>query len=125
LTLSGDSKSVTIAAVNNAPTANPDPDYTTQRNKQLKVAALAGVLSNDTDVDSPKSILRAVLVAQPPSGNVVLETNGSFTYTPKNGFTGTDTFYYKVDDGLWDGDTSVRLSDFSDTVAVTITVTAK
>ena len=85
----------------------------------------AGVLANDSDVDSPASFLRAVRVTTPANGTVVLNADGSFVYTPKNGFTGMDTFTYKANNGFWTADPTVPLSGDSDTVAVTITVTAK
>jgi hypothetical protein len=120
---SGYSKTTTITVINAAPQANNDPSYTTSKNKSLKDAA--SVLANDTDDDSPKTLLRAVLVSGPANGALVFNADGSFTYTPKNGFAGVDTFTYKADDGLWNADPSVPLSPFSNVATVTITVTAK
>jgi hypothetical protein len=125
---SGFSKSVTITAVNNAPVANADPNYTTPRNKTLTVTEAQGVLVNDTDVDSPRSFLRAVLKSGPANGTLTLNTNGSFTYTPKNGFVGVDTFKYVANNGMWADDTTVPLSPDSSPATgtvVTITVTPK
>jgi hypothetical protein len=45
--------------------------------------------------------MQAVLVSQGSQGNVVLASDGSFTYTPGNGFTGQDTFTYQVQLGVW------------------------
>lgn len=36
---------------------------------------------------------------QPAHGTVNINSNGSFTYTPNNGFVGTDSFSFKVNDG--------------------------
>jgi len=122
---SGFSKPVTIAAVNNAPVANPNA-YTTAKGKALKVTTqLAGVLGNDTDVDSPASFIKAVLVSGPLNGTLLLSADGRFTYTPKNGFTGVDTFTYKANNGFWSADPTVKMGLDSNTVTVTITVTAK
>jgi hypothetical protein len=60
------------------------------------------VLTNDADADSVPPVLTAVSLTQPAygKGTVVLNTNGSFTYTPpSSSFTGTATFTYKANDG--------------------------
>ncbi|MDT7855729.1 Ig-like domain-containing protein [Rubrivirga sp. S365] len=100
---------VTVTAANNPPTAQPD-SYTTAEGAALTVDA-PGVLANDTDPDGTP--LAAELVTQPASGAVEFTVDGSFTYTPSAGFSGTDTFSYRASDG--------ELT--SDPVAVTITVT--
>ena len=43
----------------------------------------------------PTFIFISVLVTAPDHGTVVLASSGYFTYTPKSGYTGTDTFTYK------------------------------
>jgi VCBS repeat-containing protein len=46
--------------------------------------------------------LTAQIVTQPPAsqGTVALNSNGSFTFTPATGFTGTASFTYRVNDGV-------------------------
>jgi VCBS repeat-containing protein len=56
------------------------------------------VLGNDTDVDSDASTLTAVLAAPPSHGSLVLNADGSFTYTPAAGFAGSDSFAYYAKD---------------------------
>jgi hypothetical protein len=68
----------------------------TQTNTPIVVAA-PGLLGNDWDVDG--DTLSVSSVDDPPNGSVVFAADGSFTYTPDPGFTGTDTFNYMVDDG--------------------------
>jgi hypothetical protein len=119
---SGFTRTATILAVNNPPTA-VDDNYTMARNTTLNVAA-SGVLANDTDVDSPASFLRAVLTRGPESGTVTLNANGSFSYTPQTGFVGVDRFKYVANNGFWSGDPTVPLSSDSISVDVVITVTA-
>ncbi|HLW65289.1 MAG TPA: Ig-like domain-containing protein, partial [Gemmataceae bacterium] len=46
--------------------------------------------------------LTAILVSQPSSGTLTLNADGSFTYTPDAGFTGTVTFTYYATDGTND-----------------------
>ena len=43
--------------------------------------------------------LRDGVVAQPAHGTVVLNSNGSFTYTPAANFNGADSFTYRASDG--------------------------
>ncbi len=77
------------------PTAVND-SYATAENTPLSVPE-PGVLSNDTDAyDYP---LTASLVSQATHGTVALNADGSFTYTPNTGFTGTDRFVYLANNG--------------------------
>ena len=86
---------VTLTVTDHAPVANND-SYTTGENTVLQVLP-TGVLSNDTDADGDP--LTANLVTPASHGNVTLNSNGSFTYTPAAGFTGTDSFTYQANDG--------------------------
>ena len=99
---------ITVNAINDAPVA-PDDAYSTDENVVLNVSA-PGVLENDTDVDGHP--LTASLVSDVSHGTLVLNADGSFTYTPAANFHGTDSFTYKASDGAAD----------SDLVTVTITV---
>ncbi|HKS26423.1 MAG TPA: Calx-beta domain-containing protein [Pyrinomonadaceae bacterium] len=99
---SGDSNvatvNITVNAVNDAPVAVND-SYSTNENTPLNVAA-PGVLGNDTDIDSGSRT--AAIATNPANGTVTLNSNGSFLYTPNAGFSGTDTFTYKANDGSAD-----------------------
>ncbi len=66
--------------------------YQTGLNQALAVGAPMGVLRADWSTDG--SSLTAQLDAQPGSGSVALNTDGSFTYTPVTGFVGTTSFTY-------------------------------
>ena len=103
---------ITVAAQSDAPVAGDD-QYTTPLNTELSVSAEDGLLANDSDVDS--SLLRVLPGTNPANGTVVVLSDGSFTYTPNDGFTGTDTFRYVLQD-----DTEPPLSAFG---TVTIEVT--
>ena len=87
-------------AQNTPPTAMDD-SYSTGLNTPLSVGAVAGVLSNDTDLESPSGlIVNPSAVSSPNSGLLTLSNDGSFTYTPNPGFSGSDAFSYQVcDDG--------------------------
>jgi hypothetical protein len=64
--------------------------------RTLQVLA-PGVLGNDSDPDG--SALQTLLVDSPRSGQLTLNANGSFTYTPGALFSGSDTFTYSAFDG--------------------------
>jgi VCBS repeat-containing protein len=87
---------ITVTAVNDPPTAVAD-SFQALMNTTLNIGA-PGVLSNDSDIDGDS--LTAVKVNNPTHGVVVLASDGSFSYTPTTGFTGSDTFSYKASDGV-------------------------
>lgn len=87
--------SITVNPVNDAPVAVAD-SYRVVPDTLLTVTAANGVLKNDSDVDSTN--LTATLVATTTHGTLNFSANGSFTYQPTNGFTGTDSFTYTVRD---------------------------
>ena len=89
---------ITVMDVNDAPVAVAD-DYTMGEDTALSVAA-PGVLGNDSDVDG--DALSAVLASGPSHGTLVLNANGSFTYTPEANYNGSDSFTYKASDGSLD-----------------------
>ncbi|HXT11777.1 MAG TPA: Ig-like domain-containing protein [Candidatus Angelobacter sp.] len=73
----------------------PDPDsYTSLEDHPLQVGAAEGVLSNDFGAG-----LTASLYSQATNGVVVLAADGSFVYTPTNGYVGADSFFYSCQDG--------------------------
>lgn len=84
--------------VNQAPVANND-SYLVSKNNPLTVAA-PGVLGNDTDAGGKP--LTAILVSPASHGTLTLNADGSFTYTPNTGYTGSDSFTYKANDGQLD-----------------------
>jgi VCBS repeat-containing protein len=98
---------ITVTPVNDPPVARNDV-ATTRKNTAVTIP----VLSNDTDVDG--NSLHVVLVSSTTSKGGTLTTTGTtITYKPKNGFTGTDSFNYKVNDGQVN----------SNVATVTVTVT--
>src|SRR5205823_2381296 len=54
------------------------------------------VLASDADADT----LTYSRVADVSHGTLTLNSNGSFAYTPTAGYSGTDSFTYRVSDGL-------------------------
>ena len=85
-----------IANLNRPPIA-VDDSYVTNLGETLSVTP-PGVLGNDTDPEGAP--LTASLVAGPLSGELSLAPDGSFTYVPAPGATGTYSFTYRVSDGI-------------------------
>ncbi|MCA9211628.1 MAG: lamin tail domain-containing protein, partial [Planctomycetales bacterium] len=90
---------VNVTSVNDAPVANSDV-FVILSDRTIEVNAANGLLANDTDIEG--DALTASLVSQPAHGSVAVNANGSLTYTANEGFTGTDTFTYKANDGKTD-----------------------
>ena len=85
-----------------------DDWYTVDFETPLSVDA-PGVLGNDRNASGVP--VTATLVSDVSSGVLALNADGSFTYTPDGGFSGTDSFTYMA----------VNAGGSSDTVAVTLT----
>ncbi|NEO44624.1 MAG: tandem-95 repeat protein [Moorea sp. SIO4A3] len=85
--------SVDVTAVNEAPVATDDTAST-----ELNTAVDINVLANDTDAED--DALTVVIDQQGANGTAVVnDVDGTITYTPVDGFTGSDTFTYQVSDG--------------------------
>ncbi len=87
---------INVAGQPDAPRATGD-QYFIEPGDSLSIAAVAGVLANDVDVDGQP--ITAVLVGNVSNGTLTLNANGSFTYVPANGFHATDSFTYRASDG--------------------------
>ncbi|MGC9326610.1 MAG: S8 family serine peptidase [Candidatus Hinthialibacter sp.] len=77
-----------------------DDSYETTAGDAL--TANPGVLENDSSGQNNfnSNGLNNVIVLTPPSnGALAMNADGTFTYTPSPGFTGTDSFTYKATDG--------------------------
>lgn len=77
---------------NSPPQTNPDT-YTTDED----TAFSGNVLAND--VDAENDVLKVASPSQPTNGNVAVQANGDFTYTPHRDFNGSDSFTYEASDG--------------------------
>jgi hypothetical protein len=63
----------------------------------LKRQPLSGnVLENDQDFGLGPLTVQTPALVQPKNGDLALFSDGSFTYSPRNGFFGNDTFVYIV-----------------------------
>ena len=91
---------ISDAGQNNPPLAVSDSGYSVNLTETLEVAVVDGVLKNDYDADANQ--LTAVLNTNAQYGNVTLQSDGSFEYTPPTDYTGIDWFTYHVNDSLID-----------------------
>ncbi|MBY0525808.1 MAG: tandem-95 repeat protein [Gemmataceae bacterium] len=93
---------VTVSGPNQGPVAKDD-EYVLVKNQTLTISLTSqGVLANDFDPEG--DALRAEVAAQdaepllPAHGTLVFLPDGTFTYTPKQGYKGPDSFTYEVRD---------------------------
>jgi hypothetical protein len=85
---------ITVRPPNTAPVANND-NYIGTKNTVLNIAA-PGLFGNDAD--DVAFTLDAFDAASVHGGTVVVNTDGSFSYTPATGYVGIDTFTYRIKD---------------------------
>ncbi|WP_425053624.1 Ig-like domain-containing protein [Psychromarinibacter sp. S121] len=95
---------VDVTPENDPPVANDDGVSTTSGQP-----VLIDIFGNDTDIDG--DLLNLVDLTDPALGQVVVNANGTLTYTPNPGATGQDTFEYTISDG-----------EFTDTATVTVNI---
>jgi VCBS repeat-containing protein len=98
---------IRVAHVNQAPVASADA-FTVRAGQATRL----DVIANDSDVDGDS--ITSKLSSSPKNGTLTRNRDGSFSYTAKSGFVGTDTFTYAATDGAVD----------SKPITVTITVLA-
>ncbi|QDT12015.1 DUF2341 domain-containing protein [Stieleria marina] len=98
---------ITVGNVNESPVSVSD-SYRIRAGETLNGTS---VLANDIDPES--DAMTAVELVSTSNGTLVLAADGTFTYTPADGFVGTDVFVYEATDG----------SLASDLTTVTIEVT--
>ncbi|MGB8437385.1 MAG: DUF4347 domain-containing protein, partial [Burkholderiales bacterium] len=91
---------ITVVAVDDPPIAQDDALATTPG-----TAINGNVLSDngtgaDSDPEGASLYVDTTPVSGPSNGILVMNSDGSFTYTPNGGFLGTDSFVYRVRDAL-------------------------
>ena len=80
--------------------ARPD-SYQVEAGEVLRLAKRSeGVQGNDVGV---RAATRSLLLAKPKNGQLTLNANGTFTYTPNDGFVGVDHFNYRLSDTVANG----------------------
>lgn len=94
---------ISVREINDPPTAVDDPDQTTPENTTINNI---NVLANDFDGDGDTL---SVVSARASNGTVVINGDGTLSYTPRIEFSGTDTITYTISDGR--GGTSTATVD--------------
>jgi len=82
---------ISVAPANDPPKAVADVARTAE-----DTPATIDVLANDIEVDN--ELLKIIAVTQGKNGAVVINPNGTVTYTPNADFSGDDTFTYTLGD---------------------------
>lgn len=82
---------------------NDDPDAVDDSSSGIGTQTIS-VLTNDTDPeDDPLTVINT---SSGTNGTTTINADGTVTYTPDEGFTGTDTFTYEIEDGNGGTDTA-------------------
>lgn len=89
----------TITVKPNDPPNGKADSYQTPFETKLKVKQGKGLLANDTDPD--KDAFTVIKHTKPEHGKVKIDDNGSFVYTPAAGWSGKDSFTYRIGDGFF------------------------
>ncbi|MEZ6135352.1 MAG: cadherin domain-containing protein [Pirellulaceae bacterium] len=91
---------ISVADINERPEAFAD-EYSTSYIDSLLITS-PSIISNDFDPDGDG--LQVILLAGPTSGTLILNTDGSMTYTPVSGYIGDVSIRYAVSDGQLQSD---------------------
>ncbi|WBX75623.1 Ig-like domain-containing protein [Tenacibaculum ovolyticum] len=100
---------VTDPAVNDAPVANNDTGTT-----EVNTPVNGNLTANDFDLNGNLITINTIPVTNPTNGTVIINADGTYTYTPTSGFIGVDTFEYEICDN--------GTPSLCDTAVVTINV---
>ena len=99
-------------STNNEPNANDDAVVT-----QLNIPTTGNVLDNDGDLNGDPIVVTEIggtpvvpgtptVITTPSGGTLEISDDGTFVYTPGEGFTGTESIEYTVEDDLGGSDTA-------------------
>ncbi len=92
---------VTIVSSNtNVAPVTKNDSYSLSEDETLVVTAANGVLSNDTDPNNDSFSVDETFMVAPTHGQLLLATDGSFSYVPDANFNGVDQFQYQAIDSL-------------------------
>jgi uncharacterized delta-60 repeat protein len=91
--------SVTVTDANDDPVAVGDSFTAVEGVPYTASLGFDDLLLNDSDVDGDSLTVNTTPVSGPSNGALILNADGTFTYTPNNNFNGTDSFVYEVSDG--------------------------
>jgi len=101
--------SITVTPVNDSPVANNDTATVNEGG-----SGIINVAANDTDADDGLDLTTVAIVTGPGNGSVVVNADGTVTYTHNGSETTNDSFTYTINDAS---------GAVSNTATVSITVT--
>ena len=112
-----DTATVVITVIDNTHPDNngvvgTEDNYTTEEGAPI----MGNVASNDSDPDGDDLVINTTPITTPTNGTVVINPDGTFTYTPNTDYFGTDSFTYEVCDDV------VATLQSCDTVLVVVEV---
>jgi uncharacterized delta-60 repeat protein len=87
--------SIDVIAQADAPITSND-NYQVNEDSVLNILQVEGVLENDSDLDLGTLTVNTIPVSDPSQGSLILQNDGSFSYTANANFTGVDSFSYQV-----------------------------
>ena len=89
---------VTVDVIEAAQSNTPPEAVDDFADTNMDIGVTIDVLANDSDADGDNLFVSGIVqVAE--NGEVSLNDDGTITYMPNAGFTGTDTFEYEISDG--------------------------
>ena len=104
---------MSVAAVNDAPTAVNDTGFSTTQGNSVTLTA-AQLVVNDTDPDTGDVLHVSSVDFVGTNGTAILNGDGTVTFTPSNNYNGPASFTYRV------ADSSNVVSANTATVSVTV-----
>lgn len=96
------------SVANNTPPVALDDDGGTQFQDTAIILQAADLVANDTDADGDNLVVHSVFGAT--NGTVIMDTNGTITFTPDAGYVGAASFQYTVTDGTAAADATVNMT---------------
>ena len=93
---------------------------TTDESTAIEIA----ILDNDYDADGDLDISSITIVNQPSNGSVSINNDGTVIYTPADGYSGSDSFTYTVEDAAGNvsnaATVTIEVKPIADTPILTI-----
>ena len=87
---------IVMLPVNDAPVLENETVFTS-----MDSSITGNFLDNDYDPDSTELFIEIIPFTEPTNGSIVINPDGSYTYTPNEGFSGSDTVVVEIcDSGL-------------------------
>jgi large repetitive protein len=114
---------ITISSVNDSPVA-VDDNFSLIEDEMLDIGTNASnnLLANDSDIEGDTLSVDTTPISSPSNGSLVLNTDGSFIYTPNTDYFGNDQFTYQLTDSLGatsSATASITISSVNDDPSVT------